>query len=437
MTRISKVAIALMAFMLLIAACSGGDDEATTTTAASGDATETTQGEDTTETTQGEDTTEPTTITLLVPTYSDSTLAIWEQIISDFEAQGSGVLVELEMQSWDNINDVVRTKIQGNAAPDILNIDAFAAFAGDGLLYPATDVASEATIADIQDSFVANASIDGVQYGFPLIASARTLFYNTDLFEQAGIDGPPATWEEALTTAQAISAIDDGIFGYGMPLGSEEAQAETSLWVFGAGGSWTDGTNVTVDTPANLTGVEFMKRMVDEGATQPDAGATDRSPLMNVFIQGQIGMMVGLPPTLGQIEERNPDLAYATAPIPTQDGNPVTLGVADHLMAFDNGEDKAEAIKAFIDFFYTPEVYLSFADGEGFLPTTKSGADASVNSEKFAAFLAGMPGAQFYPSTNPSWPVAQSALQSQIGRVAQGEDAAAILTEIQAKVDES
>ncbi len=422
MTKKLRVAAAFLAVALIAAGCSGsgdtstGTDGGTTDTAASGEA---------------------VTISLLVPSYSDNTRAIWEGLISDFEAQHDGIAVDLEVQSWDNINDVIRTKIQGNAAPDILNIDAFASFAADGLLYPVADVVSEDTIADIQDSFAENASIDGVMYGLPLIASARSLFYNTDLFEKAGVAGPPVTWDDALAAAKAISELDSGVFGYGMPLGSEEAQAETSIWVFGGGGSWTDGNNITIDTPENVAAIEFMQRMIDEGATEPDAGATDRSPLMNVFIQGQIGMMVGLPPTIGQIEERNPELPYATAPIPTLDGSPVTLGVADHLMAFDNGENKAEAIGAFLDFFYDVDNYLKFADGEGFLPTTKSGAEKTANAEKFSSFLAGMPGAQFYPSTNPQWPVAQAAIQSQIGRIAQGEDVATVVADIQSKVDES
>ena len=37
-----------------------------------------------------------------------------------------------------------------------------------------------------------------------LAASARLLFYNTDLFAQAGIDEPPATWDELLDDVQAL-----------------------------------------------------------------------------------------------------------------------------------------------------------------------------------------------------------------------------------------
>ena len=47
-----------------------------------------------------------------------------------------------------------------------------------------------------------------------------------------------------------------------------------------------------------------------------------------------------LPPTVAQIESENPDLNFELAPIPTKDGSPVTLGVADHLMAFKNDGDK-------------------------------------------------------------------------------------------------
>lgn len=377
-----------------------------------------------------------TTLSMLVPSYSDNTKTLWEGLIADFEDDNDGITVDLEVQSWDNINDVVRTKLQANDAPDILNIDAFASFAADDLLYPAIEVASEETIADIQDSFAENASIDGTMYGFPLIASTRTMFYNQDLLDQAGVE-VPTTWDELQTASVAISELGGGVSGYGMPLGSEEAQGETSIWTFGGGGSWTDGEAITVDTPDNVAAVEAMKGMIDAGATQADAGATDRTPLLNVFIQGQIGFIVGLPPTVDQIAEKNPDLNYGTAPIATQDGSPVTLGVADHLMAFDTGEDKAEAIKAFIDFFYAPDNYLTFADGEGFLPTTKSGADSTENAEKFASFLDGLASAKFYPSTNPDWPTAQAAIQNRIGLIGQGDDPATVMADIQAQVDQS
>ena len=132
-----------------------------------------------------------TTLNLLVPSYSDGTQALWEGIIADFEKDNPDINVDLEVQSWDNINDVVRNKVQSNEAPDILNIDAFAGFAGDDLLYKAEDVVSDDVIDDLQDSFVENASIDGTQYGLPLIASARTLFVQQGPPRAGGGPGDP------------------------------------------------------------------------------------------------------------------------------------------------------------------------------------------------------------------------------------------------------
>ncbi|PSK98273.1 carbohydrate ABC transporter substrate-binding protein (CUT1 family) [Haloactinopolyspora alba] len=382
----------------------------------------------------GDDAGGGTTIDLLVPQYSDQTKALWQEIIAGFEEQNSGISVNLEVQSWDNINDVVRTKVQAGEAPDILNIDAFSGFAKDDLLYPAEEVVSPETLDDFQQSFIDNATLDGTVYGLPLIASARALFYNKDVLAQAGVSEPPSTWDQLLSTATKISELDADVYGYGMPLGSEEAQAETSIFTFGAGGAWTDGDSITVDTPENLEALKFMKSMIDAGVTQPDPGATDRTPMLDVFIQGKIAMAVGLPPTIGQIEERNPDLNYGIAPVPTKDGEPVTLGVADHLMAFRNDDDKKDAIRAFLDHFYSQDVYLSFVDAEGFLPTTKSGADGTENADRFSEFLEVLPNARFYPSTNEAWAATQGALQTLVGQI-QSKDAAAVLKQIQDKAD--
>jgi len=377
-----------------------------------------------------------TSLDLLVPSYSDGTQALWEGVIADFEDENPGITVNLEVQSWDNLNDVVTTKVQGGKAPDIMNGGPFAGFAADDLLYTAADVTSPETLADFQESFAANASVGGEQYGLPLIASARTLFVNNDLLEQAGVTTPPTTWDELLTAAKKISALGGGVYGYGLPLGSEEAQAESAIWFYGGGGTFGDESAITIDTPENLEAAEFIQKMVDEKATQPDAGATDRTPLIDVFVQGKIGMIEGLPPTVGQIEEGNPDLDYSLVPIPTKDGQPFTLGVADHLMAFKNDGDKQEAITKFFDYFYSSDVYVNWVTTEGFLPTTISGGEALADDADLKPFLDALPDASFYPSTNPNWSATDAAFKSLVGQLAQDKDPAAVLEEIQAKADE-
>ncbi|MDQ0893122.1 extracellular solute-binding protein [Agromyces ramosus] len=382
----------------------------------------------------GDDANGGTTLDLLVPSYSDATQGLWEDVIAGFEDENDGITVNLEVQSWDNLESVVATKIQGGEAPDIYNGGPFAGFAADGLLYDAEEIISPAVFSDFQESFIANEQVDGTTYALPLIASARALFVNNALLEQAGVAAPPTTWDELLDAAVKVSALGGGIAGYGMPLGSEEAQAEAAVWLWGGGGTFGDESAITVDDPANLPGAEQIKKMIDAGATQADPGSTDRSPLMDIFVQGKIGMQVGLPPTVGQIEENNPELDYSIVPIPTQDGSPMTVGVADQLMAFQNDGDKQEAITKFFDYFFDPEVYVPWVQAEGFLPTTISGAEALQDEEALQPFLEVLPDAQFYPSTNPQWSATDAAFKALFGQL-QTKPAQEVLAEIQAQAD--
>ena len=144
-----------------------------------------------------------TTLDLLVPSYSDNTQGLWEDVIAGFEDENPDISVNLEVQSWDNLESVIATKIQGGEAPDIYNGGPFAGFAADELLYPAEEVVSAETFSDFQESFIANAEVDGTAYALPLIASARALFVNNALLEQAGVAAPPQSHTAASACASS------------------------------------------------------------------------------------------------------------------------------------------------------------------------------------------------------------------------------------------
>jgi multiple sugar transport system substrate-binding protein len=374
---------------------------------------------------------------LLVPIYGDKTKPYWEQLVKDFEAKNSTIDVKLETQSWDDIYNVMTTKIQNNKAPDILELDAAGpAYASDDLLYKADEIVSPETYKDIEPAFIDSAKIKGQAYGVPTVASTRALFYNKTLFTQAGIAKPPTTWDELLEDSKKIAALGNGVYGYGMPLGSEEAQAESSIWAYGAGASWEKGGKMTIDTPEATEALTFMKKMIDEKATQPNPGATDRTPLLDVFIQGKIGMIEGLPPIVGQINEKAPNLDWAIAPSPTKDGKPVTLGVADYFVGFNKDEDKQASIAKFLDFFYEKNNYVKFNDNEGFIPATKSGAEAAASKPELKTFLESLPDAKFYPATNPAWAQTSGAFKDLVGQI-ETKPVPDVLKAIQEKADAS
>ena len=60
----------------------------------------------------------------------------------------------MQIVSWDDIDQQSSTMIQNNNAPDILNLNAYASYAKDSLLYSADDVLPPAVKSDLLDAFV-------------------------------------------------------------------------------------------------------------------------------------------------------------------------------------------------------------------------------------------------------------------------------------------
>jgi multiple sugar transport system substrate-binding protein len=373
-------------------------------------------------------------ISLLAPEYSENTEPFWRDLIRRFESAHPGAKVKLQMVSWTDINQKVTTLISTRQAPDILNLDAYANFAADDLLLPAEEVLSPETQADFIEKFADNGEVDGTLYGIPFVGSVRQLFYNKDVFREAGVQDPPKTWDELRETARKIDAT--GVTGYGMPLGPEEAQAEFSLFMWGNGGDWVDGETWTVNRPENVEALEFMGQLANQDkVTQPNPGTTNRTDLWKVFGAGKIGMVMGsnFYPVL--LEDQNPKLDYGIAPVPVNGGEPVTLGVEDYLMAFNTTEHKP-VVKAFLDFVYKTEHYGRFIETEGFLPVTKSVSEqVAAEDQQQKVFIEAVDDARFYPTSNPTWAAIAPQVKQRLGSAVQGKEPADVLSGLQEEAE--
>jgi multiple sugar transport system substrate-binding protein len=370
-------------------------------------------------------------ISLLAPEYSDNTEGFWRDLITKFESANPGAKVKLQMVSWTDINQKITTLVSTNQAPDVLNLDAYANFAGDDLLLKADDVLSPKTQDDFIDKFAENGKYDGTQYGIPFVGSVRGLFYNKDMFKQAGIQSPPKTWDELRADAMKLKAKGD--VGYGMPLGPEEAQAEFSLFMWGNGGDWVDGDTWTITKQQNVQALDFMNELANQDkVTQPNPGTTNRTDLWKVFGAGKIGMVMGsnFYPVL--LKAQNPKLDYGVAPVPVNGSNPpVTLGVEDYLMAFKSTKHQP-VVKAFLDFVFQQQNYGKFINTEGFLPVTKSVSDAVASKDATQkVFIKSVDDARFYPTTNPTWAAIAPQVKQNLGSAVQGKNPADVLSGLQ------
>jgi multiple sugar transport system substrate-binding protein len=169
--------------------------------------------------------------------------------------------------------------------------------------------------------------------------------------------------------------------------------------------------------------------------TQPNPGTTNRTDLWKVFGAGRIGMVMGsnFYPVL--LKDQNPKLNYGVAPVPTNGGDPVTLGVEDYLMAFNTTEHKP-VVKAFLDFVFAEQNYGRFIDTEGFLPVTKSVSDkVAAKDPRQKVFIESVEDARFYPTTNPTWAAIAPQVKERLGSAVQGKDPAEVLSGLQKEAE--
>ncbi|MGW1562488.1 extracellular solute-binding protein [Streptomyces sp. NPDC002144] len=377
------------------------------------------------------------TIRFVAAKYDDDTQAYWTALIKDFEAANPGYRVNLEVVDWEQMDSKVKTYVQTKQEPDVLNYNKFSDFARDGLVHKAQDVVDRSVLTDFLPLFRDKAQYEGVQYGLPLLSSARLFFYNKDIFAKAGIARPPSTWAEVEADAKKIKRA--GYIGLGLPLGAEEAQAEFQIWAMNNGGGWTDGSGRwAIDQQANVDTLTYLRKLTKEKVTQPNPEATNRKDVFNEFAQGKIGMLNGAVfMRKGFIDPVNPQLNYGVAALPSKDGSThKTLGVQDYLVAFkkSGGSNKA-TVKKFLDFLYRKENAAKFLSTEGFLSVTKSAGDAlssdSENAAYYKPFVDALADAEFAPADDPAWAAVDGAVKQRIGTAVAGGDPAKVLGEIQ------
>lgn len=371
-------------------------------------------------------------IKIVAAEYSkDNTKAFWDSFATAYKAK-TGTSLEVQVVSWDTIDQVSSTMIQNNQAPDILNLNVYASYAKDGLLWSADDVLSDAAKSDLLDAFVKSGTYQGKLYGMPDLSSARAFFYNTDLFAKAGIAAAPKTWAEFEDAAKKITALGNGTVGYAMPLGPEEAQGEFSIWTFNNGGDWKSGGKWTINSDKNVETLTFLKQLaVTDKVTQNNPGKTNRADAFDLFKSGKAGMVVGFSPLAADLD-KDGKVKYAVAPMPTKDGGtPQTFGVTDYLMAFKKPGNQ-DAIKAFYDLYYQKDQVNTFIEKEGFLPVTKSGLEYFAENPKLKVYLDTLPNVHLTPTDDPTWDKIKLAVQQNIGAAtAPDGDPKAVLDQLQ------
>ncbi|MEV6674105.1 extracellular solute-binding protein [Streptomyces sp. NPDC051162] len=366
---------------------------------------------------------------------SNSSKKYWDALVRDFEDQHGKIKVDVEVYSWTEVDKKVADLVAAGKAPDLAQIGAYADFAAAGKLYSADQLLTVPTQAEFIASIEKAGEVHRVQYGMPFVSSTRLLFCNKEHFDKAGITKAPETWDELQAAAKKLQA--NGVkIPFGLPLGPEEAPAETMMWFLAADGGYTDANGLyTIAHAENVKALEWLRdELVAKKLTGPlDPARTNRQEVFDAFCKGDVGMLNGHPTLMQQADAKG--IKYITAPLPGIKGkSKSTMGVADWMMAFKQNGNR-DAIGTFLDFVYSTKNVLDFTGQYDLLPVTSSASAkmaADPARKKLKLFLEQLESAEFYPADKTSWAAVSKAIKEKIGStVKNGGDATSVLSEIE------
>lgn len=328
----------------------------------------------------------------------DGTLSVWimqgtnpdaEDFFADvstaFEEE-TGAKLDVEFVEWADAHDRFVTSIAGGTTPDVAETGTTwtPEFADAGALAPLDEYVDGAGVSDdLVEGLVEAGTYDEQLYGMPWYAGVRSLVYNTEMFEKAGVE-PPTTWAELEDAAAALKKEYPDKIAVAVP---GDAEFTVYPWVWGAGGevatlegdTWTSG----LDSPESQEGIEFWTGLATEGDYSSTGATTWReTDVLDAFAAGDVGMAVMGSWTPGAIVDANPDMEgkFAAVPIPGKDGGiaPSVLG-GSHLSMFETAEDKDLAF-AFIEMMTTGEFAQQWGEQSGYFPGQVSLLDETLKS---------------------------------------------------------
>ncbi|MFF4730292.1 ABC transporter substrate-binding protein [Streptomyces mirabilis] len=362
------------------------------------------------------------TLRLVAADYGDSkansSQKYWDELVKAYEADHPGTKVEVTVYPWTDVDRKVKEMVARGDAPDMAQIGAYADYADKGELYKAEEVLSIPVQADFVAQLTDAGKMNRVQYGMPFAASTRLLFYNKKLFSAAGLSAP-TTWSELAADAQALKARGVKI-PYALPLGPEEAQAETMQWLLSGGDGYTDDVGTySLDSAQNVATLTWLKDdLVGKGLTGPVAPAKlNRADAFAAFARGEVGMLNGHPTLMKTAADKG--VKFGMVPMPGVSGKSrATMGVADWMMAFKKNGHR-EQIGTFLDYVYSEKNVLAFSHEYDLLPVTTSASEAMAadsDDADLTPFLDELPSSQLYPVGKTSWAAVSADLKKQIGK---------------------
>ena len=279
----------------------------------------------------------------------------------------------------DGMEQKLLTAIASNEVPDVVLWDRFntSVYAPKGAFTQLDDLVANDDSIDMSDFYepaVDELTYDGKLYGIPLTVDTRILFYNKDMFEEAGVDPESITdWDSLREAAIKLTIRENGkLVQAGFSL------KDTGLfnnWIVQAGGRMinNDTTPPTTDfnTQAGLDVLAYWDQLQNVDKVY-DLGFEDGYG-GDGFKAGKVAITFNGPWTLESYREADINFGVIGQPAGPSGNQSAMMGGFGLIIP--NKAKNTEAAWEFIKWWTTqPENGVEFAKISGNLPASKEAA---------------------------------------------------------------
>ena len=345
--------------------------------------------------------------------------------------QETGVKVNIEDWAYSDAYQKILTLAEAGNMPDAMY--GFASWTREfkeaGYIVCAEDYISKDLYNDFSEAARGVCSADGKMWTLPSYMSVRTVLFNKNMLDAAGVS-VPTTWEEFLSIAPKLYDPTNGKYAYSLVAGQAKNTLDCFLpilWAYGADVTNADGTANGFN---NDKGVAALQMYCDIAKyAVPDYGEASINETQSNFTNQVAAAYFHNAQGLRALSDAGQDYSWATVaePLAGPDGQKYALGVMDIDILFATGN---EAITAkFLELWHTADYQGLVIEQTGWVPNQQSYFDArpafsDASNTMVAPFCALEPIAKFKPSI-VGWEEIQKTMADCITKAVMGEMTAA------------
>lgn len=322
---------------------------------------------------------------------------LYKQLVDEFNEKYDGTYHATLSQiarSGDagGYDDKVNAAISNGGLPDVFTVDGVtvAQYADAEAIVPIDDYFTDDELSDFNPSIIQQGTYDGKLYTLGAMDSSVGIFYNKDMFEEAGIE--PATAENPWTLKEledaAAKLTTDDCYGITMSL---DAKDETVIYfflplIYSQGSSVLDEDGETADGFLNGNATKnvfnWIKEMVDNGY----ASAT---PAENSFELGQAAMALTGSWEPGNLAKYDINWGLMPMAIYDEDSEAVSAcGSWTFAMSSDCSEEHKDGAAELIRFMTSTDASARMYEANAMPPARSSAFDTieAFNEEPLSVF---------------------------------------------------